>query len=112
ADNARPQDVIVAQNQSVKYVLASYAERFRLDSRIPVHAWNPHDGSQRAEEGERAWIAYARHGQGKQEREEDFRQKWSAFGIPAEEVRFGSHILIFRFDNSIAASKPVLEVAR
>lgn len=108
-DNSRPQDVIVAQNQSVKYVLASYAERFRLDSRIPVHASNSDDAAQRAEEGERAWIVYGRYGQGKHESEGRFRQKWSTFGIPAEEVRFGSHILILRFDNSRLASEPVLE---
>jgi mannosyltransferase len=109
-DNSRPQDVIVAQNQSVKYVLDSYAERLRLDSRIPVHASNSEDAAQRAKEGERAWIVYGRYGQEKQEPEEGFRQKWSALGIPAEEVWFGSHILILRFDK--VASEPVLEAAR
>ncbi len=100
ADNARPQDVIIAQNQGVKFVLASYAERFRLDSKIPIVAWNPHDTARRAEEGKRDWAVYGRFDQGTQEPEEDFRQKWSALGIPGEQVRFGSHILILRFDNS------------
>ena len=53
-----------------------------------------------AEEGKRDWAVYGRFDQGTQEPEEDFRQKWSAFGIPGEQVRFGSHILILRFDNS------------
>src|SRR6266481_2631292 len=100
ADNARPQDIIIAQNQAAKFVLASYAERFRLDSKIPILAWNPHDTARRAEEGKRDWAVYGRFDQGTQEPEEDFRQKWSAFGIPGEQVRFGSHILILRFDNS------------
>jgi hypothetical protein len=43
---------------------------------------------------------YGRFGQETQEPEEGFRQKWSAFGIPDGQVRFGSHILILRFDNS------------
>ncbi len=100
ADNARPQDIIIAQTQAAKFVLASYAERFRLDSKIPIVAWNPHDTARRAEEGKRDWAVYGRFDQGTQEPEEDFRQKWSAFGIPGEQVRFGSHILILRFDNS------------
>ena len=101
ADNARPQDIIIAQNQAAEFVLASYAKRFQLDSKIPIVAWNnPQDTARRAEEGERAWAVYGRFGQETQEPEEGFRQKWSAFGIPSEQVRFGSHILILRFDNS------------
>ncbi len=107
AGNAHAHDVIVAQNQAVRFVLVSYAKRFRLDSNIPVLAWDPHDAALRAQEGERVWVVYGRSGQGAQEPEESFRQKWSAFGIPAEQVRFGSHILVFRFDNSMVA-KPVL----
>jgi 4-amino-4-deoxy-L-arabinose transferase-like glycosyltransferase len=99
ADNARPQDVIVAQNQSVKWVLTSYAERFRIDSKIPILAWNPNDTARHSEEGTRIWVVHGRFGQGVHEPEESFRQKWSAFGIPSEQVRFGSHILILRFDN-------------
>jgi 4-amino-4-deoxy-L-arabinose transferase-like glycosyltransferase len=100
-NNARPQDVIIAQNQAAKFVLASYANRFQLDSKIPIVAWNNlHDTARRVEEGERAWAVYGRYGQETQEPEEGFRQKWSGFGIPGEQVRFGSHILILRFDNS------------
>lgn len=106
--SARPQDVIVVQNQSVKFVLASHAKRFGLDSRIPILAWSPYDTARRAAAGERVWVLYGRVGQGAQEPEEGFRQKWLAFGSPAEQARFGSHILIFRFDNSIVASEPVL----
>jgi hypothetical protein len=100
-NNARPQDIIIAQNQAAKFVLASYANRFQLDSKIPIVAWNNlHDTARRVEEGERAWAVYGRYGQETQEPEESFRQKWSGFGIPGEQVRFGSHILILRFDNS------------
>src|SRR5262249_8612774 len=106
--SARPQDVIVVQNQSVKFVLASHAKRFGLDSRIPILPWSPYDTAPRPAAGERVWVLYGRVGQGAQEPEEGFRQKWLAFGSPAEQARFGSHILIFRFDNSIVASEPVL----
>ena len=88
------------QNQAANFVLAPYAKRFRLDSKIPIAAWNPHDSARRAEEGERAWAVYGRFDQGTQEPEEGFRQKWLAFGVPGEQVRFGSHVLILRFDNS------------
>jgi hypothetical protein len=106
-DSARPQDIIIAQNQAAEFVLASYANRFQLDSKIPIVAWNnPHDTARRVEEGERVWAVYGRYGQEMQEPEEGFRQKWSAFGIPGEQVRFGSHILILRFDNSTMGTQP------
>jgi len=105
-DNARPGDVIVAQNQSVEFVLASYAKRFRLDSKLSILVWNPHDIARRAEEGERVWVVYGRVDQARQEPEEGFRHKWSAFGIPAEQVRFGSHILILRFDTPSCCARP------
>jgi mannosyltransferase len=100
ATNVRPQDVIVAENQSVNFVLASYAERFRFDSKFPILSWDPRDTAQHAAEAECAWVVYGRVGQGTQEPEEEFRRKLSAFGSPAEQVRFGSNILILRFDNS------------
>jgi hypothetical protein len=99
-DSAHPQDIIITQNQAAEFVLASYANRFQLDSKIPIVAWNnPHDTASRVEEGERVWAVYGRYGQETLEPEEGFRQKWSSFGIPGEQVRFGSHILILRFDN-------------
>jgi hypothetical protein len=33
-----------------------------------------------------------------QEPEELFRQKWTAFGAPAEQIGFGASILVLRFD--------------
>src|ERR1700730_6068861 len=80
-DSARPQDIIITQNQAAEFVLASYANRFQLDSKIPIVAWNnPHDTARRVEEGERVWAVFGRYGQEAQEPEEGFRQKWSAFG--------------------------------
>lgn len=98
--NARVADVIVAQNWGVKFVLAPYAVRFHLDAKIPILIWNPHDTARRAVEAERAWVVCGRVGQILPESEEKCRQKWSAFGIPAERVRFGLHILVLLFDNA------------
>jgi mannosyltransferase len=103
AANARVGDVVVAQNSGVKFVLGSYAERFHLDAKIPILTWNPRDTARRAAEAERAWVVCGRVGQTLPESEVECRQKWSAFGIPAEQVRFGSHIRILRFDNTTAA---------
>jgi hypothetical protein len=41
---------------------------------------------------------YGRVGQGLQEPVELFRQKWAAFGTPAEQIAFGASILVLRFD--------------
>ena len=99
ASNVRPHDVVVTANISVKFVLASYAERVHLHSDFPMLSWNPRDTQQQVMHADRAWVVYGRVGQGPQEPEAEFRGKWSAFGTAAEEVRFGSSILILRFDN-------------
>lgn len=99
ASNVRPHDVVVTANISVKFVLASYAERVHLHSDFPMLSWNPRDTQQQVMHADRAWVVYGRVGQGPQEPEAEFRGKWSAFGTAAEEVRFGSSILILQFDN-------------
>ena len=103
AAHARSKDIVIAQNPPVKFVLSSYAKRSRLNTGIAIVAWDPRDSMRPAVEGERVWVVYGRVGQGAQEPEEEFRQKWSAFGVPAEEVRFGLHVHILRFDNSATA---------
>lgn len=92
------QDVVVAANRAVKFVLASYDERLHPDSKFPIHAWTAVDTAQCAAADARVWVIYGRVGQGIQESEADFRGKWSAFGSPAAQIRFGAHILILRFD--------------
>jgi hypothetical protein len=99
AANVRTHDVIVAQNEPVQYALVSYQARFRADANVPILAWDAHATAHAFGERERAWVVYGRIGQGNLEPEEDFRRKWLAFGNPAEQKRFGSHILVMRFDN-------------
>jgi mannosyltransferase len=103
AQRVRPGDVVIAQNETVEYFLAAYAGRFGLPPPTPIFSWNPHDPGdtvRRALAAERDWIVYGRVGQGAQEPEAEFRRKWSDFGTPAEQIRFGSSILILRFDRS------------
>jgi len=99
AANVHTQDVIVAQNEPVQYALVSYHARFRADANIPILAWDAHALPHALGERERVWVVYGRIGQGNLEPEEDFRRKWLAFGSPAQQKRFGSHILVMRFDN-------------
>jgi mannosyltransferase len=102
AQQVRPDDVIVTQNETVKVFLVSYAGRFGLFPRFPVISWDPRhprDSERLAAAGEHAWIVYGRVGQGPQEPEAEFRSQWTDFGPPAEQIRFGSSILILRFDH-------------
>jgi mannosyltransferase len=102
SQQVHPDDVVVAQNQTVKVFLVSYAGRFGLHSRFPIISWDPRhplDTERQASAGERAWIVYGRVGQGPQESEAEFRSQWTDFGAPAEQIRFGSSILILRFDH-------------
>jgi mannosyltransferase len=108
AGNVRPHDVIVAQNPGVRFVLNSYG-RSSFNSEFPVLSWNARDTEDLAAEGERAWAVYGRVGQGTLESEDEFRRKWSAFGTPAEQIRFGSFILVLRFDSPSAARQRRLD---
>jgi hypothetical protein len=98
ATHVRPQDAVVAENSSVRFVLTAYAQRFPLRSHGPILSWNPIDTARQAAAAERVWAVYGRVGQGIQEPEELFRQKWAAFGTPAEQIGFGASILVLRFD--------------
>jgi hypothetical protein len=98
ATHVRLQDAVVAENSSVRFVLTTYAQRFPLRSRGPILSWNPIDTARQAAAAERVWAVYGRVGQGIQEPEELFRQKWAAFGTPAEQIGFGASILVLRFD--------------
>jgi hypothetical protein len=98
ATHVRPQDAVVAENSSVRFVLTAYAQLFPLPSHGPILSWNPSNTARQAAAAERVWAVYGRVGQGLQEPEELFRQKWAAFGTPAEQIGFGASILVLRFD--------------
>ncbi len=97
ARNARPEDAIFAQNQSVEFMLASYSGRVGLQ--LPILVWNPRDDVRCVVPGQRSWVVYGQVGQAVPEAEQHFQQKWTAFGSPARQIRIGSHLLILRFDN-------------
>jgi hypothetical protein len=98
ATHVRPQDAVVAENSSVRFVLNAYAQRFPLRLHDPILSWNPTDTARQAAAADRVWAVYGRVGQGLQEPVELFRQKWAAFGTPAEQIAFGASILVLRFD--------------
>lgn len=101
AANARPRDAVFAENPYQKYVLASYWRILDIDPAFAIVIWDArYDMARRAAAAEHAWIVYGRVGQGAQESEAEFRRKWSALGTPAARIRFGSSILILRFDNA------------
>lgn len=111
ANNLRPQGVIVAEYPAVQTIVTSYAEPFHFESKFDVLAWRAHRSPLLVADGERKWILYGRVGQGAQESEEEFRHKWAVLGNPAAEARFGSHILILRFDKSTTPPQQSLNSA-
>jgi mannosyltransferase len=134
AARARAGDIVVAQNVTVAYFLHAYGGRFSLPPQIPILWGNPgHPGELNADGGrfrlpqfpilsgnpghpgedlcrvvaaERAWIVYGRVGQGPQQPEANFRQEWSGLGAPAAAFKFGSSILVLRFDHICPARRP------
>jgi mannosyltransferase len=110
--NVRPQDSIVAEYPSVEFVLDTYAEPTRLASKFTALAWKAHRSPLLVADGERTWVIYGSVGQSTQESEEEFRRKWAVLGNPADQVRFGTHILILRFDKPAITSQQSLNSAR
>lgn len=110
--NVRPQDRIVAEYPSVEFVLDTYAEPTHLASKFTALAWKAHRSPLLVADGERTWVIYGSVGQSTQESEEEFRRKWAVLGNPADQVRFGTHILILRFDRPTIAPHQGLSSAR
>jgi mannosyltransferase len=106
ASNARPGDVIVTDNRPVQFVLTSYAGRFHVSAEVPILSWVPRVVPQQVANAQRVWAVYGRVGQGVQQPEGEFRQKWSALAAPTEQDRFGSSILLLRFDIGLPTQPP------
>jgi hypothetical protein len=110
--NVRPQDRIVAEYPSVEFVLDTYAEPTHLPSKFTALAWKAHRSPLLVADGERTWVIYGSAGQSTQEPEEEFRRKWAVLGTPADQIRFGTHILILRFDKPAMAPQQSFSSAR
>jgi hypothetical protein len=99
AENVQPGDAIITNDNAARYVLAAYADRYRLDRGIvsttqDVSTTAAHFASSE----QRLWVVYGRAGQGTMVREGVYLQKWLAFGDPASKVSFGNDIVAMRFD--------------
>jgi len=99
AENVQPGDAIITNDKAASYVLAAYADRYRLDRGIvsttqDVSTTAAHFASSQ----QRLWVVYGRAGQGTMVREDVYLQKWLAFGDPASKVSFGNDIVAMRFD--------------
>jgi len=99
AENVQPGDAIITNDGAARYVLANYADRYRLDRTIVS---TTHDVSTTvahfASPQQRLWVVYGRTGQGTMAGEDVYLQKWLAFGDPTSKVRFGKDIVAMRFD--------------
>jgi uncharacterized membrane protein len=99
AENVRSGDSIITNDGAARYVLANYADRYRLDRTIvsttqDVSTTATHFASPQ----QRLWVVYGRTGQGTMAGADVYLQKWLAFGDPAFKVSFGNDIVAVRFD--------------
>jgi mannosyltransferase len=104
AENIRPGDAIVTNDEAARYVLGAYGARYNLsqDSIVSVHtapAARAPLASRR-----RLWVVYGRTGQGVMSGEQEYMRKWSILGAPASEARFAGDIVITGFDPEIFRS--------
>ena len=101
--SVRPEDGVVAEYPSVEFVLDTYAEPEHLTSKFTALPWGAHRSPLAVANGERTWVIYGSVGQSTQESEEEFRRKWAILGNPVDQIRFGTHIVILRFDRRTVA---------
>jgi hypothetical protein len=99
AENVQPGDAIITNDGAARYVLANYADRYRLDRTIVSTTQDVSNiAAHFASSQQRLWVVYGRAGQGTMVGEDVYLQKWLAFGDPASKVRFGKDIVAMRFD--------------
>ena len=110
--NVRTEDGVVAEYPSVEFVLDHYAEPIHLAATFSALPWLAHRSPLAVAHGERIWVIYGSVGQSTQESEEEFRRKWAVLGQPADQIRFGTHILILRFDRSTTVPQQSFSSAR
>lgn len=98
ADHVRPSDVVVVRSKLTEFVLRAFVQRYNFNTTFPIVALNSTEPLHVITEAKRVWVVYGRVGQSVIESEHEFREKWTAFGDPAWETRFGAHVLILRYD--------------
>ena len=99
AENVQPGDGIIANDEAARYVLAAYADRYRLDRTIVSTTRDVSTTAAHfALSQQRLWVVYGRTGQGTMAGEDVYLQKWLAFGDPASKVRFGKDIVAMHFE--------------
>jgi hypothetical protein len=103
--NERPDDAVVAEYPSVEFVLDTYAEPGHLAAKFATLPWRAHRSPADVATGERTWVVYGSVGQSTQESEEEFRRKWAVLGDPVDQIRFGTHIFMLRFDRRTVATR-------
>lgn len=96
AGKVQPGDVVVTNGAMAHYVLGKYGARYHLDRDFLKIASDIRDVTQIAQT-ERFWVVYGRTGQGTSPAEESYLQKWSVFGAPALEKRFGRQVVVWLF---------------
>jgi hypothetical protein len=103
AANAWPGDSIVTNSTSAEYVLRVYGDRYYLNEPI-LNASEIANVATRFQEAQNVWVMYGRTGQGNMAPEAEYLKKWSALGAPISKIKFGRHIVAFRFEPSITRS--------
>jgi mannosyltransferase len=99
-----PTDIVVARSKLAEFVLQAFAQRYNRNVAIPVAALSAKELLGAPIEVGQMWIVYGRVGQNDIESENEFREKWAALGKPVQEIRFGSHIVIFRYELDFGAA--------
>ncbi len=97
AAHVRPGDSVVVSSTGAKYALDAYSGRGGLKPAILDGTDPAHAASRLAPQGN-VWVVYGRVGQLVRTSEADYLKKWSALGTPADTVRFGRHVVAWRFE--------------
>lgn len=99
AENVQPGDAIITNDRAARYVLANYADRYRLDQTIISTTQDVLNTAVHfASSQQRVWVVYGRTGQETMAGEDVYLQKWIAFRDPTSKVRFGKDIVAVCFD--------------
>jgi mannosyltransferase len=98
AAHARPGDSIVVSSYDAKYVLSAYGARAHLMPPIVDGGGNITQTAAQLAPSGAVWLVYGRVGQVVSTSAADYLKKWSLLGTPDAAVRFGRHVVAWRFE--------------
>ena len=104
--HVEPGDAVITSAPYATYMVSSYGERFHFDEKALVPRLDFSGATDRLANGKRVWLVHGRASQGQITSREVFFGRYADLGPPAMQLTFGEHIIVLRYDPTLAIEMP------